>query len=110
MKTILDQPRDITIDGRTERFRDYAYLGERIEIVVEDIQRAEARIDADSDDAAAEWAYIARSADLLESLLVVQEQWLAEHDAVVGQDAEILRAEIRKLTSSSYKGGEEDGT
>lgn len=110
MKTVLDQPRDITIGGVTRQFRDHAYLADRIEIEVEVIQRADAELDDNPGEASQIWAYIATHAAYLEELLAAQEQWLAEHDAIVAQETADVRAAIRNLPSPSYKGDEEGGS
>jgi hypothetical protein len=107
---VLDQPRDITIDGRSERFRNYDYLVERIEIQIEAMQRAEAELETDPDGASAIWHHIATQSAYLASLLAAQEQWLADYDLVMAQEIESLRAAIRNLPSSSYNGDEEGST
>jgi hypothetical protein len=107
---VLDQPRDITIDGRCERFRDYEYLVERIELEIEVIQRAEVELETNPDEAYAIWHHIANQSAYLAGLLAAQEQWLADYDALMTQEIESLRAAIRNLPSSSYNGDEEGST
>jgi hypothetical protein len=110
MTDILDQPRDIIVGDRSQRFSDYAHLVDIIEIEIEVIQRAEAELETNQQDAAEIWDYIATHTACLEALLGAQAQWLAEQDAIIGQELKALRAEIRNLTSKSHIDRESSST
>lgn len=110
MTDILHQPRDIIVGDRSQRFSDYAHLVDIIEIEIEVIQRAEAELETNQQDASKIWDYIATHAANLEALLGAQEQWLADQDAIIGQELKALRAEIRNLPSKSYTDRESSST
>lgn len=101
MKNILEEPRQISLGGKVETFRDYAYLAERGQVVAETMQQIEREIDADPANAAIDWARLADLADLLSEILEAQGQWLADHDAAIAAEVVNLRREIRNLNLSS---------
>lgn len=97
MKNLLEEPRQISLGGKVETFRNYAYLEERGEVIVKIMQQIEDDLDADPAKAATEWRRIAAFADLLSEVLAGQEQWLADYDAAIVTEAERTRREIRNL-------------
>lgn len=102
---VLDQARELTIGGHVHQVRDHAYLVGWIEVEIEVIQTAEAELDTNPGEAPAIWTHIAKHAGYLEELLAAQEQWLADHDAELAVESDSVRAAIRNLSPSSYKGG-----
>lgn len=101
MRNLLEEPRQISLGGKVETFRNYAYLAERGEVIAEMMQQIEGELDADPAMTAADWGRLADLADLLSEVLAGQEQWLADHDAAIITEVEDVRREIRNLNLSS---------
>lgn len=108
MRNLLEEPREISLGGKSETFRNYAYLAERGEIFMEMMQKIERELDADPDNAAANWGRLVEIADILSELLTAQEKWLADHDAAIAAEMESVRRDIRSLDLPSGTNGPGD--
>lgn len=97
MRNLLEEPRDIAIGGMVETVRNYAYLAQRGEVIIETMQEIESELDDRPDDAAADWAQLANLASLLSEVLAAQDQWLADYDAAIAAEVESVRQEIRNF-------------
>ena len=96
MKSILDQPRTVTMRGTAMLFSDFADLAAFAKLRMQTLKDQEARLGS-ALPKPAEWTTLAERAEGLADLCIAQEQWLAEHDAELAAEADAIRAAIRQL-------------
>lgn len=101
MTPLLEHPRVIRIVGMPHRFRNYADLVTFGEDCAKLIGEHEIALgNAEPAAAAGHWNAIATAAEMLVDVLEAQNGWLADHDAAVATEVEVLRREIRNLNVS----------
>lgn len=109
MKSILDQPRTVTMRGTAMLFSDFADLAAFANRRVQTLKDQEARLGS-ALSTPAEWAALAERAEGLADLCTAQEQWLAEHNAELAAEADAIREAIRQLDPVDPKTTSSEGT